>query len=93
LTGDFGEVLYLDECSINAVNFRVEVEVAMADKGLRKFKFERRMGRIIMNPVVTAMDKIGVRSQLVSSWRPPTRSQVSREKCRSPVAPTTRASG
>jgi deazaflavin-dependent oxidoreductase (nitroreductase family) len=37
----------------------------MADKGLRKFKFERRVGRAVMNPVVSALDKIGVRSQLV----------------------------
>jgi deazaflavin-dependent oxidoreductase (nitroreductase family) len=36
-----------------------------ADKARRKFKFERRMGRIVMNPVVAALDKIGVRSQLV----------------------------
>ncbi len=37
----------------------------MAKKGLRKFKFERRVGRAVMNPVVAALDKIGVRSQLV----------------------------
>ncbi len=37
----------------------------MANKGLRKFKFERRIGRAVMNPVVAALDKIGVRSQLV----------------------------
>jgi deazaflavin-dependent oxidoreductase (nitroreductase family) len=37
----------------------------MANKGLRKFKFERRVGRAVMNPVVAALDKIGVRSQLV----------------------------
>ena len=36
-----------------------------ARKAQRKFKFERQMGRIIMNPVVAALDKIGVRSQLV----------------------------
>ncbi len=34
-------------------------------KAQRKFKFERRMGRIVMNPLVAALDKIGVRSQLV----------------------------
>ena len=34
-------------------------------KALRKFKFERRMGRIVMNPVVAALDKVGVRSSLV----------------------------
>ncbi len=37
----------------------------MASKGLRKFKFERRVGRAVMNPLVAALDKIGVRSQLV----------------------------
>jgi deazaflavin-dependent oxidoreductase (nitroreductase family) len=31
----------------------------------RKFKFERRVGRAVMSPVVAALDKIGVRSQLV----------------------------
>lgn len=36
-----------------------------APKGLRKFKFERRVGRAVMNPLVAALDKIGVRSQLV----------------------------
>jgi deazaflavin-dependent oxidoreductase (nitroreductase family) len=30
-------------------------------RALRKFKFERRVGRIVMNPVVAALDKIGVR--------------------------------
>ena len=34
-------------------------------KAQRKFKFERRVGRIVMNPLVAALDKIGVRSQLV----------------------------
>jgi deazaflavin-dependent oxidoreductase (nitroreductase family) len=33
----------------------------MANKALRKFKFERRVGRVVMNPVVAALDKIGVR--------------------------------
>ena len=37
----------------------------MANKGLRKFKFERRVGRAVVNPLVAALDKIGVRSQLV----------------------------
>jgi deazaflavin-dependent oxidoreductase (nitroreductase family) len=36
-----------------------------ARKAQRKFKFERRMGRIVMNPLVAALDKVGVRSQLV----------------------------
>jgi deazaflavin-dependent oxidoreductase (nitroreductase family) len=37
----------------------------MANKGVRKFKFERQMGRVLMNPVVAALDRIGVRSSLV----------------------------
>jgi deazaflavin-dependent oxidoreductase (nitroreductase family) len=36
-----------------------------ADKARHKFKFERRMGRAIMNPVVAVLDRIGIRSQLV----------------------------
>jgi deazaflavin-dependent oxidoreductase (nitroreductase family) len=36
-----------------------------ARKAQRKFKFERRIGRIVMNPLVAALDKVGVRSQLV----------------------------
>jgi len=36
-----------------------------ADKARRKFKFERRLGRILMNPVVAALDRIGIRSSLV----------------------------
>ena len=37
----------------------------MASRGLRKFKFERRVGRTVVNPLVAAMDRIGVRSALV----------------------------
>src|ERR1700752_2181534 len=37
----------------------------MANKGLRKFKLERRVGRAVVNPIVAALDKIGVRSELV----------------------------
>ena len=37
----------------------------MANKALRKFKFERRVGRTVVNPLVAALDKIGVRSTLV----------------------------
>lgn len=33
--------------------------------GLRKFKFERRLGRLVMNPVVATLDKLGVRSRLI----------------------------
>src|SRR4029079_12685690 len=36
-----------------------------ADKARRKFKFERSMGRIVMNPVVAALDRLGIRSSLV----------------------------
>jgi deazaflavin-dependent oxidoreductase (nitroreductase family) len=37
----------------------------MADKALRKFKFERRVGRTIVNPLVAALDKVGIRSSMV----------------------------
>jgi deazaflavin-dependent oxidoreductase (nitroreductase family) len=37
----------------------------MADKALRKFKFERRVGRTVVNPLVAAMERIGIRSSLV----------------------------
>jgi deazaflavin-dependent oxidoreductase (nitroreductase family) len=36
-----------------------------AEKARRKFKFERRLGRAIMNPVVAALDRVGIRSSLV----------------------------
>ncbi len=36
----------------------------MAKNALRKFKFERRVGRVV-NPIVTAMDRIGIRSSLM----------------------------
>src|SRR5262245_18152537 len=39
--------------------------MAMVNKALRKFKFERRVGRTIVNPLVAAMDRIGIRSSLV----------------------------
>jgi deazaflavin-dependent oxidoreductase (nitroreductase family) len=39
--------------------------VAMANKGLRKFKFERRVGRVVVNPMVAALDRLGIRSSLV----------------------------
>src|SRR5262245_33893585 len=39
--------------------------MAMVDKAQRKFKFERRVGRTIVNPLVAAMDRIGIRSSLV----------------------------
>jgi deazaflavin-dependent oxidoreductase (nitroreductase family) len=31
-------------------------------KALRKFKFERRVGRMVVNPLVAALDKIGIRA-------------------------------
>jgi deazaflavin-dependent oxidoreductase (nitroreductase family) len=33
-----------------------------ARKALRKFKFERQVGRTIVNPLVTALDRIGIRA-------------------------------
>src|SRR5690242_15168076 len=33
-----------------------------ARKALRKFKFERQIGRTIVNPLVTALDRIGIRA-------------------------------
>ncbi|MCT7658484.1 nitroreductase family deazaflavin-dependent oxidoreductase [Mycobacterium deserti] len=36
-----------------------------ARKARRKFKFERQLGRSVMNPVVAALDRIGIRSSLV----------------------------
>ncbi len=37
----------------------------MAKAGLRKFKFERRVGRTVVNPLVAALDRRGIRSALV----------------------------
>lgn len=37
----------------------------MTKTGLRKFKFERRVGRTVVNPLVAALEKRGVRSALV----------------------------
>jgi deazaflavin-dependent oxidoreductase (nitroreductase family) len=34
-------------------------------KARRKFNFERRVGRMIANPLVAALDKLGIRSSLV----------------------------
>ncbi|SEH49047.1 deazaflavin-dependent oxidoreductase, nitroreductase family [Mycolicibacterium rutilum] len=36
-----------------------------ADKAVRKFRLERQLGRVVMNPAVAALDRIGVRSALV----------------------------
>lgn len=35
------------------------------EKARRKFKMERQLGRVVMNPVVAALDRIGVRASLV----------------------------
>lgn len=37
----------------------------IAEKARRKFKFERQLGRVFMNPVVAALDRVGIRSSLV----------------------------
>jgi deazaflavin-dependent oxidoreductase (nitroreductase family) len=37
----------------------------MANKGVRKFKFERQVGRVVVNPLVAALDRLGIRSSLV----------------------------
>ena len=37
----------------------------MTDKSFRKFKFERQVGRVVVNPLVAALDRIGIRSSLV----------------------------
>jgi deazaflavin-dependent oxidoreductase (nitroreductase family) len=36
-----------------------------ADKARRKFKIERQMGRALMNPVVAALNRVGIRPSLV----------------------------
>ncbi len=36
-----------------------------ARKAVRKFKFERQVGRMIVNPLVGALDKIGIRASSV----------------------------
>lgn len=33
-----------------------------ADRAVRKFKFERQLGRVLMNPVVAALDRVGIRT-------------------------------
>jgi deazaflavin-dependent oxidoreductase (nitroreductase family) len=37
----------------------------MSAPGLRKFKFERRVGRSVVNPLVAALERRGIRSSLV----------------------------
>jgi deazaflavin-dependent oxidoreductase (nitroreductase family) len=53
-------------------------------KALRKFKFERQLGRTVMNPVVAALDKVGVRSSLVIELE--TTGRTSGEPRRVPLA-------
>jgi len=36
-----------------------------AQRARRKFKFERQLGRVAMNPLVAALDRIGIRPALV----------------------------
>ena len=36
-----------------------------SQKALRKFRFERRVGRTIVNPLVAALDKLGIRASSV----------------------------
>ena len=35
-----------------------------SEKALRKFKFERRVGRVVMNPLVNALGRIGIHPPL-----------------------------
>src|ERR1700739_2998721 len=38
--------------------------MSSTSSGLRKFKFERRVGRTVVNPLVAALDRRGIRSAL-----------------------------
>ncbi len=51
--------------------------------GLRKFRFERQVGRTVVNPLVTALDKRGIRSALVVELE--TTGRKSREPRRVPL--------
>jgi len=55
-----------------------------AERARRKFKFERNMGRIVMNPVVAAFDRLGIRSSLVVELE--TIGRKSKEPRRVPLA-------
>jgi deazaflavin-dependent oxidoreductase (nitroreductase family) len=37
----------------------------MTEAAVRKFKFERQVGRMVVNPLVAALERVGVRSSLV----------------------------
>ena len=39
--------------------------MSSGSSALRKFKFERRVGRTVVNPLVAALDRSGIRSALV----------------------------
>src|SRR6185312_12100316 len=57
--------LYLSDHSSIFVSLNGErAAAAMAKSALRKFKFERRVGRVV-NPLVAALDRRGIRSKLV----------------------------
>jgi deazaflavin-dependent oxidoreductase (nitroreductase family) len=43
----------------------VSMTTKSARRARRKFRFERQLGRAIMNPAVAALDRFGIRSSLV----------------------------
>jgi deazaflavin-dependent oxidoreductase (nitroreductase family) len=57
--------LFLSDLSTNVANLSDGKGLAVAKTGLRKFKFERRVGRVVVNPLVAALDRRGIRSALV----------------------------
>ena len=56
-----------------------------ADKARRKFRFERQLGRAVMNPVVAALDRVGIRPSLVVELETIGRNRASRAGCPWPV--------
>jgi deazaflavin-dependent oxidoreductase (nitroreductase family) len=63
--------LYLSDLSIIVVILNPTGGTTMAGsdatadaKALRKFKFERRVGRVVMNPLVTALGRMGIHPPL-----------------------------
>ena len=69
--------------------------MATADsrKAQRKFKFERRVGRTIVNPPVSVLDKIGIRSSSVVELETTGAKSGQPRRVRSPAAPTTAVCG
>ncbi len=65
----------------------------MATKGLRKFKFERQLGRAVMNPMVAAWSGSVCARRWWSNSRPQEPSPASPAVCRWPDGPTTPVSG